>query len=265
MLLRFYLFLAWLCFSRRETKCYNGLDLRGRAIKACEDKAQEIARTLLRDKMEAANIGAGKSRRWQWLVKGGNDVDVRIDPDLDLNTSVLSGQFDLTICEQVIEHLHNTTHFLSELAKITRAGGHLLISTENLASWPNRLMLLAGLAPFSTQPVCGAYVGGWKKGIHTPECTLEDSHPTFSGQRGHVRVLTKGQLKSLLEKAGFHVVSTHGYGFNHYVLFHCIRQPVNFACFRCASRQELNELIYLRPVGKLTCKYCQSAFHCDKS
>jgi len=169
------------------------------------------------------------------------------------------------VCEQVIEHLHNTTHFLSQLSKITKPGGRLLISTENLASWPNRLMLLFGKAPFSVQPVCGSYVGGWKKGVHTPECTLKESHPTFSGQRGHVRVLTKGQLKTLLEKAGFHIESTHSYGLNHYILFHCVKQPVGFSCPSCCNRQEFYELIYRAQSGKVTCMHCGQVFQCDRT
>jgi SAM-dependent methyltransferase len=187
---------------------------RARAIGACESKAQEIART--RQSKNAVNVGPGKSDRWQWL----KPQTIRF---LDFNTSDLSGEFDLVICEQVIEHLHNTTHFLSQLYAITRPGGSLLISTENLGSWPNALMILIGLAPFSTQPLCGQYVGGWKRGTHTPECTLEPSHPAFSGERGHVRVLTKGQLKTLLKNAGFQILASHGYGLNHYILIHCRR------------------------------------------
>ncbi len=253
--------LAWLCFSKRETKCYYNLDLRGRAIKACEAKAQYIAGTALRCDVKAANIGAGTSRRWQWLVKPDNAITV----GYDFNTDELQGEFDLVICEQVVEHLHNTTHFLAQLAKITKSGGKLLISTENLASWPNKLMLLLGLAPFSTQPVCGAYVGGWKKGIHSPDCALPEGHPAFSGQRGHVRVLTRGQMKTLLERAGFYIKKVHTYGFGHYILFHCIKKSMDFACVHCATREELHHLIYRAPDGQLVCKHCKKEFRAQRA
>lgn len=196
--------------------------VRDYGIKACEAKAQRIAAGLVAERKRVANVGGGASVRWPFAVV----ADAMRDPEMDFNTRRLyydDGVFDVVVCEQVIEHLHNTTFFLSELRRILRPGGHLLLSTENLASWPNVFALLLQRAPFSTQAVCGRFVGGWKDGEACYGFDLAASHPTFSGVKGHVRVMTTGQLRELLERAGFVVWSKHGYGGNHYVLFHACK------------------------------------------
>jgi SAM-dependent methyltransferase len=196
--------------------------VRKHSIVACEETALKIAASL--GNVEHANIGGGPSARWP----RSSNIDPMHDPDLDFNTKPIpfeSGQFPLVICEQVIEHLHNTTFFLSELNRILRPGGHLLLSTENLSSIPNICALLLGMAPFSTQAICGEMIGGIKKLAVTPDCKFPTNHPCFSGVRGHVRVMTNGQIKILLQKAGFRIQKHYRFGFNHYVLFHCVKNP----------------------------------------
>ncbi len=192
--------------------------VRNRGIKACEAKALDVAsRTMLQKPF--ANVGGGSVTRWPNALC----VDAKHERDLDFNTCPLpfaDGSLGMVICEQVIEHLHNTTFFLSELARILMPGGALLLATENLASLPNLFALVLQRAPFSTQAVCGSFVGGWKDGPAGFQGDgVPPNHPTFSGVRGHVRVLTNGQTRALLEQAGFQVREQHGYGGNHYVLF----------------------------------------------
>ena len=199
-------------------------------IRSCENKAQSLAHPLRIRTM--VNVGAGREcKRWSWAETcDGQDS---LSPDggegrgegvaLDFNTHRLPwpDQYaELVICEQVIEHLHNTTWFLSELHRITSPGGHLLLATENLASLPNLFALALQKAPFSMQPVCGRFIGGWRdrEATYTGECP--PNHPAHSGLRGHVRVLTVGQLKELLRLSGFQILSKHGYLGNHYVLIH---------------------------------------------
>ena len=196
--------------------------VRNYGINACENTAQEIAgRIVLAGPM--ANIGGGHTARW----RNATICDAEVDPDMDFNTCPLpyaSESLGLVVCEQVIEHLHNTTHFLSEIHRVLKTRGHLLLSTENLASLPNILALLTQHAPFSTQAVCGEFIGGWKSGpAGNPHCGVHRHHPTFSGVRGHVRVMTVGQIKFLLRLHGFALKSKHGFGGNHYVLFYAVK------------------------------------------
>jgi len=141
---------------------------------------------------------------------------------MDFNTRPLPYEdraFKNIICEQVIEHLHNTTWFLEEINRILDIDGDLILSTENLASLPNIFAMLLGKAPFSLQQICGDFYGGWKR-LHT-DSPLHPSHPCFSGTLGHVRVMTKGQLKELLFKHGFKIKKIYNFMLGHYILFHC--------------------------------------------
>jgi len=195
--------------------------VRNYGIKACEAKAKEIAFGIAPIGI-TANIGGGRNKRWPDACC----VDAMHDPDLDFNTKPLpfsTGSLGLVVCEQVIEHLHNTTWFLSEINRVLMPEGQLILSTENLASLPNLFALLLQRAPFSTQAVCGRFVGGFKDGPAGYPDGVEAHHPTYAGVHGHVRVMTVGQIKDLLRSAGFHLLAKHGYGGNHYVLFHAIK------------------------------------------
>lgn len=61
----------------------------------------------------------------------GNDFS-----DLDM----LSAQFDVVVAMDVIEHVSNPRKFLESLAKATRPGGLIVVSTGNTAAWSWRLM-----------------------------------------------------------------------------------------------------------------------------
>ncbi len=189
--------------------------VRNYGINACEKKAQELAFCC---KGDAVNIGGGKNKRWENL----KCIDAMHEKDLDFNTKPLpfaDNSCGLIVCEQVIEHLHNTTYFLSELYRILAPGGMLLLSTENLASLPNLFALILQRAPFSTQALCGSFLGGWKDGPAGYDDGVETNHPTYAGVHGHVRVMTTNQLKALFKNQGFSIEGKYGYGGNHYILF----------------------------------------------
>jgi len=57
--------------------------------------------------------------------------------------------YDLLIAGEIIEHLVDTDRFAEEARRILKPGGHLILSTPNLASWYNRFRLLRGLVPRS--------------------------------------------------------------------------------------------------------------------
>lgn len=193
-------------------------------INACERKAQQLALECC-SRGPVANIGGIESERWPNALV----ADARRDAELDFNTKSLpfeSQSIDLAVCEQVIEHLHNTTWFLRELHRILMPGGVLILSTENLASIPNLFALLCRRAPFSTQHLCGRFVGGWKDGPAESDPVPPECHPTYSGREGHVRVMTSRQLSILLEEVGFTIRSRHGFAGGHYVLFEAQR-PVS--------------------------------------
>lgn len=196
--------------------------VRNNGINACEAQAKNIIANTLGN---LVNIGGGHASLIRYPFSTNIDAEYGIKVE-DFNTSKLpfaDNQFDNAICEQVIEHLHNTTWFLSECNRILKPNGNFIISTENLGSLPNIFALLLGKAPFSTQAICGNFIDGFRASneVANYDCKLQSNHPSFSGCRGHVRVMTKGQLTILLENAGFKIIKKYLYALNHYIMFHC--------------------------------------------
>ncbi|NTV52188.1 MAG: class I SAM-dependent methyltransferase [Candidatus Firestonebacteria bacterium] len=100
----------------------------------------------------------------------------------DLNAAPLpfsDATFDLIFAGEVIEHIVDTDFFLKELTRCVKPGGHVLLTTPNLASLENRLRLLLGKYP------------RWL------DYRLTDC--------GHVRGYTLGALKNQLDAQGLRV------------------------------------------------------------
>lgn len=76
-----------------------------------------------------------------------NGIDARF---CDLNSAQIpfqSESFDLVFAGEVIEHIVDTDGFLAEVARCTKIGGHVIVTTPNLASFENRLRLALGMYP----------------------------------------------------------------------------------------------------------------------
>jgi len=74
--------------------------------------------------------------------------------DLSSNRSpIQDGSADLVTALEVIEHLVNPDNMLREAyrIRILRNHGYLLITTPNLASWVNRLVMLLGYQPYNCE------------------------------------------------------------------------------------------------------------------
>ncbi|GAA2088215.1 hypothetical protein GCM10009801_51700 [Streptomyces albiaxialis] len=111
------------------------------------------------------------------------------EPGLPFRT----GSADAVLFSEVIEHLVDPDAALDELHRVLRPGGHLLLSTPNLAAWYNRALLL-----FGTQPVFS-------------EVSLRGIHGRPGSQVvGHLRLFTARALRSMLPAAGFEVVRITG-------------------------------------------------------
>jgi len=55
------------------------------------------------------------------------------------------GEFDLVLCTEVMEHLHNPRWTLSEALRVLRKGGTLVLSTPNSARASNRIKRMIGM------------------------------------------------------------------------------------------------------------------------
>jgi methionine biosynthesis protein MetW len=107
--------------------------------------------------------------------------------------------FDVVLLSRVIEHLINPDFTISEINRVLKRGGILILSTPNLASWYNRLLLLVGIQPVFTEVSTRMILGRKFRFLGQ-----------YSTPVGHIRVFTLNALKDLLRLYGFKVRQVHG-------------------------------------------------------
>jgi SAM-dependent methyltransferase len=90
---------------------------------------------LMRDK-KILHIGAGRKK-----IVGAITLDInpRHNPDVvwDLNDfpyPFADSEFDLVICEHVIEHLRDVIRVMEELHRVTRPGGRVIVRVPHFSS-----------------------------------------------------------------------------------------------------------------------------------
>ncbi|MEU5979709.1 class I SAM-dependent methyltransferase [Streptomyces sp. NPDC047315] len=118
----------------------------------------------------------------------------------ELGTGALpfkSGAADAVLFSEVIEHLVDPDSALDELRRVLRPGGHLMLSTPNLAAWYNRALLLAGVQPVFS------------------EVSLRAIHGRPGSEVvGHLRLYTARALREFVAASGFEVVRVAGAPFH---------------------------------------------------
>jgi SAM-dependent methyltransferase len=68
--------------------------------------------------------------------------------------------FDVVICNQVMEHVKEIFWVTSELARVTKIGGTIILGVPNLGSLHNRVLLMLGKQPAAIH-VFGPHVRGY--------------------------------------------------------------------------------------------------------
>jgi 2-polyprenyl-3-methyl-5-hydroxy-6-metoxy-1,4-benzoquinol methylase len=84
--------------------------------------------------------------RSRGLIEGGSVCDLTVDdiPAPSDYCAGMPGQYDVVYFSEVIEHLLDGGAVLKKLAGVIKPGGHLILTTPNLAYLGNRLRLLFG-------------------------------------------------------------------------------------------------------------------------
>ena len=85
---------------------------------------------------------------------------------LDLESGVFpwaDASMDVVVSNQVFEHLKNVWRPMSEIYRVLRPGGRLVLSVPNLGSLHNRVLLALGLQPTSIRTL-GPHVRGYTFG-----------------------------------------------------------------------------------------------------
>jgi 2-polyprenyl-3-methyl-5-hydroxy-6-metoxy-1,4-benzoquinol methylase len=116
----------------------------------------------------------------------------------------LKNSFDIIVAGEIIEHVENTDLFLINLLKLKSKEGILIITTPNLASWIDRIMLLFGWQPFSTEVSYESRLFGREK--FYSKFGVYESQPA-----GHLRCFTRGAMRSFLLFHSCKIVHEDGY------------------------------------------------------
>lgn len=101
-----------------------------------------IARRV--DAVELFGIDCYQPNQEQLQNKGIHAVGLDIERDA---IPFPDGFFHLAIANQVLEHVKEVFWVLSEMARVVKPGGHVIVGVPNLASLHNRIALLLGLQP----------------------------------------------------------------------------------------------------------------------
>jgi len=101
--------------------------------------------------------------------------------------------FDVIYSGDVIEHLIDPDFMIKEVRRVLKKGGVLILTTPNLASWYNRLLLLFGIQPVFSEV-------STKKIFGRPGDQVV----------GHLRLYTLKSLKEFLSYYGFKTIKIKG-------------------------------------------------------
>lgn len=158
----------------------------------CGTVTTRIREILELDLVDGVDLLADKLKVPSWLKTVKVDLDKE---DLPYSDSV----YEAIFCGELIEHVYDPDHLLDEIYRVLAPNGVCILTTPNLASWPNRLILPLGFQPFSTSASLRyEQVGKFKMvGVQ--------------GHRGHIRVFTLKALKELLALHGFEIVKLEGW------------------------------------------------------
>lgn len=155
-------------------------------------------------------IEINKSKAIEASKKG-----VRVkNSDLNKIVPYKNNSFDVVIAYHVIEHLVNARLFVSEIYRVLKNNGYLIIGTPNLASWHNIFALLLGIQPFSGPTIKQNYESDIQL---VKKINKERFEKVFSGDKSknleHVKIMTTKALISLLKDAKFRIEKVNGFGY----------------------------------------------------
>ncbi len=122
---------------------------------------------------------------------------VAIDLNQDAPLPFPAASFDCIHMGEVIEHVFSPDLLLAEIVRLLKPGGYAVITTPNLASWRNRLVLLFGWQPFGTEVSTEIRVGNPR----AAQGTLA----------GHIRLFTPRALTELAKHYNLRVERVAGW------------------------------------------------------
>lgn len=134
---------------------YRGLKIH--AIPSLHEHCMSVIESLhLPEKAKVLDLGAGEGAFTQRLLDAGLQVSAaelqsgrfRVGvpcQNLDLNFDFhdkWNQKFDLVVAIEILEHLHNPRHFISNCLETLDSDGFLLVTSPNTESWLSRIRFL---------------------------------------------------------------------------------------------------------------------------
>jgi len=127
--------------------------------------------------------------------------------DLNKKMNFENNFFNVIHANQVIEHLHNSDNFISEIYRILKPNGYAIISTENASSWCNIFASIMGWQIFSLTNFSNK-----KLGVGNPFALHKDSGEHLRSWN-HIRIYNIRGLKEYFEAFGFKIEKIKGAGY----------------------------------------------------
>lgn len=140
--------------------------------------------------------------------------------DLNRPLPLAADSFDVVVVADVLEHLVETSTFVSEAHRVLKRGAYAVISTPNLASWHNIFALFLGIQPFSGPHLsnfCQVDLGPVQH-LHERTCQAlaNEGWSEVEGDAAMYRHLVVGAYRSLCRlfvAKGFHLERVLGVGY----------------------------------------------------
>jgi ubiquinone/menaquinone biosynthesis C-methylase UbiE len=139
--------------------------------------------------------------------------------DLNKNIPLTCGSVDVILASDVLEHLVNPALFVSEMFRVLRPGGYLILDTPNLASWHNIFALLVGVQPFSGPNITNMEDAeiGLVREMHRSDHGLPEQGENIEQPEQeltrHIVVVAYRSLVNLVKRTGFKITLVRGFGY----------------------------------------------------
>lgn len=138
-----------------------------------------------------------------------NNIQTFATADLNTDTLPFAGNtFDLVILGEVIEHLYDPDKIMSECNRILKSNGVLLITTPNLVSWYNRLLLVSGYYPMNLDISCFVRKSGKRDILQKLPLNDVKLNPLYDV---HIKLYTFDTLEILYRAHDFSNIEKNSY------------------------------------------------------
>lgn len=119
--------------------------------------------------------------------------------DVTAGLPYADASFACVVAGEILEHVPDPDALLREIRRVLEPGGLLVLSTPNIVSWANRLLVPLGVQPLGTETSSEVALGRFARVLGQGNAV-----------QGHLHVFTWRALQEILERYGFTVRRRYG-------------------------------------------------------